>query len=204
MLLLDEPAAGLTDGEQTALAGNLRRLADGGLTIAVVEHGMHFLLPLADQVICLDRSRVIAVGTPAEVVATPAVIDSYLGREAEAAVADRRARHERSAALERGDRPASRQPPAGGARLGHAGGPCRCGPGRQWRRQGRAARRDRRAAAAQRRPIVLAGVDITDAPAHRRAWGSVLSRGRHLFPAMTVAETLAAASRSRPPRGASG
>ena len=85
VLLLDEPAAGLTDGEQTALAHNLRRLADGGLTVAVVEHGMRFLLPLADRVICLDRGRVIAVGTPAEVVAAPAVIDSYLGREAGAA-----------------------------------------------------------------------------------------------------------------------
>ena len=85
VLLLDEPAAGLTDGEQTALAHDLRRLADGGLTVAVVEHGMRFLLPLADRVICLDRGRVIAVGTPAEVVAAPAVIDSYLGREAGAA-----------------------------------------------------------------------------------------------------------------------
>ncbi|MEC7675513.1 MAG: ATP-binding cassette domain-containing protein, partial [Pseudomonadota bacterium] len=85
VLLLDEPAAGLTDGEQTALAHDLRRLADGGLTVAVVEHGMRFLLPLADRVICLDRGHVIAVGTPAEVVAAPAVIDSYLGREAGAA-----------------------------------------------------------------------------------------------------------------------
>lgn len=88
VLLLDEPAAGLTDGEQAALARDLRRLADGGLTIAVVEHGMRFLLPLADQVICLNQGRVIAAGSPAEVVAAPAVIDSYLGREAEAAAAN--------------------------------------------------------------------------------------------------------------------
>ncbi len=85
ILLLDEPAAGLTAAEQDRLAVTVRRLADDGLAIIVVEHGMRFLLPLADTIICLDQGQVIATGPAAEIAENPEVIDCYLGRFEEAA-----------------------------------------------------------------------------------------------------------------------
>lgn len=78
-LILDEPAAGLTAPERSALAGLLRSLADSGLAVLVVDHGMDFLLPLADRLVCLDAGRVIAAGSPEAVRHDPAVIAAYLG-----------------------------------------------------------------------------------------------------------------------------
>lgn len=78
-LLLDEPAAGLSEDERRALAGLLRRLAGRGIGFVVVDHGMDFLLPLADRAICLDAGRIVAEGAPAAVAAHPAVRARYLG-----------------------------------------------------------------------------------------------------------------------------
>lgn len=79
LLLLDEPAAGLAEAEQQALAIMLRDLAGRGLAVVVVEHAMSFLLPLADRILCLDNGRLIADDRPERVAATPAVIAAYLG-----------------------------------------------------------------------------------------------------------------------------
>lgn len=78
-LILDEPAAGLTADERAALARLLRDLASSGLAVLVVDHGMDFLLPLADRLVCLDAGRVIAAGPPEAVRRDPAVIAAYLG-----------------------------------------------------------------------------------------------------------------------------
>ena len=78
-ILLDEPAAGLADSEKAALRAALREIAARGIAIVVVDHGMPFLIPLASRVVCLDAGRVIAAGTPAEVVADPEVRRAYLG-----------------------------------------------------------------------------------------------------------------------------
>jgi branched-chain amino acid transport system permease protein len=82
VILLDEPAAGLSDAEKAALRTALRDVAARGIGIIVVDHGMPFLMPLASRVICLDAGQAIAAGTPAEVMADPEVRRAYLGAEA--------------------------------------------------------------------------------------------------------------------------
>jgi branched-chain amino acid transport system permease protein len=79
VLVLDEPAAGLTRDETAALAGVLRAYAANGAAVLVIDHDMTFLLPLAQRLVCLDAGRVIAHGAPGDVVGEPAVIAAYFG-----------------------------------------------------------------------------------------------------------------------------
>ncbi len=80
LLLLDEPAAGFNEQEQRDLAGRIKRIAETGVTVLVVEHNLIFLAALATRLVCLDRGRVIADGQAAAVRAEPAVIEAYLGQ----------------------------------------------------------------------------------------------------------------------------
>lgn len=79
VLLLDEPAAGMTEDERRRLAQVLRGLAGNGAAVLLVEHDMRLVGEVADRVTVLDQGRVLAVGTPEQVRADPAVRRAYLG-----------------------------------------------------------------------------------------------------------------------------
>jgi branched-chain amino acid transport system ATP-binding protein len=78
-LLLDEPAAGLSREDKTSLARLLRRIADAGITVLLVEHDMTLVMDISDQIVVLDAGQRLALGTPAEVQSNPAVRQAYLG-----------------------------------------------------------------------------------------------------------------------------
>ena len=80
VVLLDEPSAGVAQREAEALVPVLRRVqAELGCSMVVVEHDMALMASLCDELVALEAGAVIASGTPAEVLAHPRVISSYLG-----------------------------------------------------------------------------------------------------------------------------
>ena len=84
VLLLDEPAAGLSSVESTELARVVRRLADEwGMAILLVEHDMNFVMGVCDSVVVIDFGNKIAEGTPEEIRNDPAVIEAYLGQQSD-------------------------------------------------------------------------------------------------------------------------
>ena len=84
MLLLDEPAAGLSREDKDRLAVLLRRIAGAGVGVLIVEHDMALVMGISDHVVVLDAGRRLAQGTPAQVQAAPAVQQAYLGESLDA------------------------------------------------------------------------------------------------------------------------
>jgi branched-chain amino acid transport system ATP-binding protein len=79
LLLLDEPAAGMTGAEKERLIALIRKIRERDVTVLVVEHDMRLVMGLSEIVIVLNHGRVIAEGVPAEIRAHPEVIRAYLG-----------------------------------------------------------------------------------------------------------------------------
>lgn len=79
LLLLDEPAAGLNDDETTSLGHLLRRVADSGTGVVLVEHNLGLVTTISDCIHVMNFGQLIASGDAATVVRDPIVIEAYTG-----------------------------------------------------------------------------------------------------------------------------
>jgi branched-chain amino acid transport system ATP-binding protein len=82
LLLLDEVLAGLNPSEVRDIVPVVRAIRESGVTVLIIEHVMQAVMNLCEAVHVLAQGRIIASGTPAEVVRHPAVIEAYLGHGA--------------------------------------------------------------------------------------------------------------------------
>ena len=82
ILFLDEPAAGFNPKETAEIATLIRKIADGGVTVVLVEHDMKMVMNISDRILVLNYGRKLAEGSAREVRADPEVIAAYLGKAA--------------------------------------------------------------------------------------------------------------------------
>ena len=79
LIMLDEPMAGVNPALKQSLLGHVKSLRDEGRTVLFVEHDMDMVRDISDWVIVMAQGRIVAEGTPDQVMSDPAVIDAYLG-----------------------------------------------------------------------------------------------------------------------------
>jgi branched-chain amino acid transport system ATP-binding protein len=79
LILLDEPAAGLSDDDMDELAAVITSLPQRGVSVACIDHNLPFLLPIADRVVVLDAGHKVFEGSPADARRDEQVIEAYLG-----------------------------------------------------------------------------------------------------------------------------
>jgi ABC-type branched-subunit amino acid transport system ATPase component len=194
VLLLDEPAAGLARDEKGRLAALLRRIAESGVAVLLVEHDMPVVMGISDTVVVLDAGIVIAAGTPAAVQRDPAVRKAYLGEEGGPAPGKRLAAAPGDTYLRVGRLEAGygAEPVLKGVDLEVRSGELVAVLGAN----GAGKSTLMRAVSGLLRPsgggIALAGEDIAGLPAHRVAARGValVPEGRQVFPELSVLHNL--------------
>lgn len=82
LLLLDEPTAGMNSAEREEIGGLMRQLLAEGVTQFIVEHDVQMMVDTCDRLFAMNFGKLIAEGTPTEVVRHPAVQEAYLGKGA--------------------------------------------------------------------------------------------------------------------------
>lgn len=80
LLLLDEVMAGLNPSEILEIIAIIRQIRDSGVTVLLIEHVMHAVMSLSDHIHVLSYGKIIAEGSPQQVVSNQAVVEAYLGR----------------------------------------------------------------------------------------------------------------------------
>jgi len=83
LLLLDEPGAGLNHAEKLELLDLVRRTRNLGVGVLLIEHDMGLVMEVSERLVVLNFGREIATGPPELVRREPAVIEAYLGRDAD-------------------------------------------------------------------------------------------------------------------------
>ena len=82
LLMLDEPAAGMTREEQQELIDMIRAIHESGTTILIIEHHMHVIMNVCQRIVVFNFGKKIAEGTPQEIQSNQDVVEAYLGRAA--------------------------------------------------------------------------------------------------------------------------
>jgi len=199
VLLLDEPAAGLSADDKAKLARLLRRIADAGIAVVLVEHDMAVVMGISDHVVVLDAGVRIASGTPAEVQRDPAVRKAYLGEVQQRMAAQRRAAGAPLLEIGRLNAGYGAEPVLKGIDLRVDKGEMVAVLGAN----GAGKSTLMRAIAGLHRPvsgeIALDGRDLAREPAHRvvRNGAVLVPEGRQVFPELSVLDNLALGAFSR-------
>ncbi len=81
IILLDEPAAGLTDKESEILKHRIQKIKESGITVLLIEHDMSLVMDISDKITVINFGKKIAEDLPSKIKTNPQVIEAYLGSE---------------------------------------------------------------------------------------------------------------------------